>query len=343
MEAGTMGDVKPVLKVVGGKAAAVGRTPLEAAYEHFRLDRMGNRASTNTLEHYDAMTRPFLAWTVEEGIRRFEELRVDRLGHYRAPVATRETRFGRPVEGRSVLDSHKALMTFFRWASEEGYEVDGKILGLKRPKVPEKEPTVCHVNDLRAILAARNKALPSEEQAVRILVGAGVRASELCGLAVVGPDGLPDPMTDSLTRGRVELRVRWYAGAKGQKSRRVPISPKLAAAVKRYEARQRPDTGYPNLLINRLGRPYDRFGIDDIMDRLQARVGFRVHAHGFRHTFATVVTKLGWNLEHLRAAVRGGAARPPTGVGSPLLRRETLDGEPHRRRVGGLACGPRSD
>jgi hypothetical protein len=76
MEAGTMGDVKPVLKVVGGKAAAVGRTPLEAAYEHFRLDRIGNRAAPNTLEHYDAMTRPFLAWTVEEGIRRFEELRV---------------------------------------------------------------------------------------------------------------------------------------------------------------------------------------------------------------------------------------------------------------------------
>jgi integrase len=262
-------------------------------------------------------------------------------------VATRETRFGRPLEGRSVLDSHKAPMTFVRWASEEGYEVDGKILGLKRPKVPEKEPTVFHINELRAILAACNKALPTEEgfevdgkilglkrpkvpekeptvfhinelrailaacnkalpteeQAVRILVGAGVRASELCGLAVVGPDGLPDLMTDSLTRGRVELRVRWNAGAKGQKSRRVPISPKLAAAIKRYEARQRPDASYPNLLINRLGRPYDRFGIDDIMDRLQTRVGFRVHAHGFRHTFATVTTKLGWNLEHLRAAM----------------------------------------
>jgi hypothetical protein len=52
--------------------------------------------------HYDAMTRPFLAWTVEEGIRRFEELRVGRLRHYRALVATRQTRLGRPLEGRSV-------------------------------------------------------------------------------------------------------------------------------------------------------------------------------------------------------------------------------------------------
>jgi len=46
-----MGDVKPVLKVVEGRAPAAGKTPLEAAYEHFRLDRMGNRASTNTLGH----------------------------------------------------------------------------------------------------------------------------------------------------------------------------------------------------------------------------------------------------------------------------------------------------
>ena len=31
-----MGDVRPVLKVVEGKAPAGGKTPLEAAYEHFR-------------------------------------------------------------------------------------------------------------------------------------------------------------------------------------------------------------------------------------------------------------------------------------------------------------------
>jgi hypothetical protein len=75
-----MNRVKPALKVVDGKPSA-GKTPLEAAYEHFRLDRMGNRASPNTLAHYDAMLRPFLAWAIEEGVRRFEDLGVERLGH----------------------------------------------------------------------------------------------------------------------------------------------------------------------------------------------------------------------------------------------------------------------
>jgi integrase len=40
-----------------------------------------------------------------------------------------------------------------------------------------------------------------------------------------------------------------------------------------------------------------------MMDRLERSDGFRVHAHGFRHTFSTVATKLGWNFEHLRAAM----------------------------------------
>jgi len=108
---------------------------------------------------------------------------------------------------------------------------------------------------------------------------------------------------DTTDRGRVELRVRWDAGAKGKKSRRVPITPKLAAAIKRYEAPQRPEAKNGALLVNQLGRQYKRYGIDAIMDWLERRVGFRVHAHGLGHTFATVATQLGWNFERLRAAM----------------------------------------
>ena len=122
--------------------------------------------------------------------------------------------------------------------------------------MPDKEPTGYHVAQLRNVLAACNPAIPTEDMVIRILVGSGLRREELCGLAVVGPDGLSDVMTDSLGTGRVELRVRWNAGAKGRKSRRVPVAPKLAVAIKRYEARQRRDTDLPQLLINEAGRPY---------------------------------------------------------------------------------------
>lgn len=181
------------VRVIQGTAARSRQSAIEAAYDHFRVDRQGNLVSANTLDHYHYLVSPFFDWLreVRPDVERFEDLDVNVVRDYRL----------------------------------------------------------------------------------------------------------------ALTSGRVELRVRWDAGAKGWKSRRVPITPSLASAIKRYQARHRRPTDVSTLLISERGSPYTRFGIDDMMDRLEARVRFRVHAHGFRHTFATVATKLGWNFEHLRAAM----------------------------------------
>jgi integrase len=296
----------PQVTVLSGGAAPASppRTQLRVAYEHFRLERQGDLVSEKTLETYETHVEPFLSWVDDEcGVRRFSDLDIGTVRSYRAREATRIGKHGRQLRPHTVLDSHKTLLTFLRWCRTEGYEFDPRILELKRPKVPKPEADVYHMSQLKAVLAACNRRVPQEELAVRILVGSGVRASELCGLALVGPDGLSDVMTDSLARGRVELRVRWDGGAKGKKSRRVPITPRLAGAIKGYEGRHRREVRHGELLINEHGHPYKRYGIDAIMDRLQRRVGFRVHAHAFRHTFATVATKLGWNFEHLRAAM----------------------------------------
>ncbi len=58
-------------------------------------------------------------------------------------------------------------------------------------------------------------ALPSEELAVGILVGSGVRISELSGLSLLAADGLSDLMLDSLSRGRAELRENLSLGQDG--------------------------------------------------------------------------------------------------------------------------------
>ena len=57
---------------------------------------------------------------------------------------------------------------------------------------------------------------------------------ELSGIAIQGPDGLPDLMLDSFDRGVVELRIRGDAGAKGRRARRVPIVMKLGAEMGRH-------------------------------------------------------------------------------------------------------------
>lgn len=293
------------VRVLQGAAPGRRRTPLEDAYDQFRLERQGNRLSPRTLASYDYHVDGFFGWLRDEHpqIRQFKDLTVDVMRAYRAEIATRDSHRGRPLSAETLQDSHASIRVFLRWADSEGYKVDARLLKLPRVKVPAKEPTVYHISQLRQILAVCNNDFPQQDLVVRILVGSGVRISELCGIAVEGPDGLPDLMLDSVERGRVELRVRWDGGAKGKKSRRVPITPKLAAAVKRYQAKHRPEVDLPELLISARGTPYDKAGIDTMLDRLQVKAGFRIHAHAFRHTFATVACQMGWNFERLRAAM----------------------------------------
>lgn len=279
------------------------RTQLQDAYELFRLERQGNLVTKRTLEFYDLRIGEFFAWLRREapGLGRIDDVDVNHLRGFRAHMAARPRPDGKPLQPETLHASHRALHTLFAWAERDGYTVDRRLLRLPAPRHPRKEATLYHLTQLRTILGACRR--PEETIAVRILVGSGVRISELSGLAVQAPDGLPDLMLDSMERGRPELRICWDAGAKGRKARRVPITPQLALAIKRYIARDRIRGHTDALLVNAYGRAYRKYGVDAMMDRLQERVGFRVHAHGFRHTFATVATQMGWNLERLRAAM----------------------------------------
>ncbi len=211
---------------------------IEAAYQHFRLDKQGSLVSPKTLRHYEWTIRPFLRWLDDEHqqVARFEQLGVDLVREYRVWVAERPTNRGRLPEPATLNDLHRLLMTFLRWAEDEGYAVDPRMRRLKAPRVPLKEATVFHIAQLREVLAACNAERAQEELIIRMLVGSGVRAAELCGLAVRAPDGLSDLMLDSLDRGRVELRVRWTPAPRAR-SRAVyrshPSSPRRSSATRR--------------------------------------------------------------------------------------------------------------
>ncbi|MDR0360675.1 MAG: hypothetical protein LBJ87_14585 [bacterium] len=110
-----MPGTKPALTVVAGGGRGVDtEVGSGGRIRALRLNLLGNRVSENTARHYDYMVWPFLAWAAQERLRRFEELPVERVRHHRAEVASRTTKRGRQREGRTVLESHKALMTFFR-------------------------------------------------------------------------------------------------------------------------------------------------------------------------------------------------------------------------------------
>src|SRR5437879_2194340 len=118
--------MQPGMRVLQGRAEPRARSGVEAAYDHFRLERQGDLASPATLEHYDYMVEPFLRWLKAEHpeVRRVDDLHVSMLRAYRASLAAGRRRDGKPLSPRTIFDSHRVLLTFFRWARAEGYSVD---------------------------------------------------------------------------------------------------------------------------------------------------------------------------------------------------------------------------
>ena len=78
-----------------------------------------------------------------------------------------------------------------RWARRKGYAVDARILELTAPRVPDKEPTVYHISQVRKILAAYNPWVPTEDLVVCILVGSGLRREERAVLPLLDLMGSP--------------------------------------------------------------------------------------------------------------------------------------------------------
>src|SRR5262249_60219226 len=79
--------------------------------------------------------------------------------------------------------------------------------------------------------------------AVKVLLGTGMRLSELCGLIV------EDFEDDSVS---AFLKVRH---GKGAKFRRVPVTSRLRRELVRYLNRWRPASRHPNLLLRADGEP----------------------------------------------------------------------------------------
>jgi integrase len=236
---------------------------------------------------------PLTTWLAERGVVSFDDLTPTLLREYRLDLADRPTIHGRARQPDSLLTSHKAVKSFMRWAANEQYTVDARLLTLRRPKVAMKDVEILHVSQVKEVLRACNPKRPQEALMVRTIVGSGARAAEAVGLAHPGPDGLSDIVTNSIESGRADLRIRWNAGAKGRRTRRVPITSKLAVMLRKHKERS-PATSYNEIFLSPYQRPYSPDGVQQLFDRLRARVGYRIYAHLLRHTWATAAIQRTW-------------------------------------------------
>ena len=245
--------------------------------------------------------KPFISWLAQTypEVEGFDTLTANHLRAFRAYQQGREKRNGGKLAAQSHVANHKAIRSFLNWGRDNNPDVlfDPTMFRLKKPRTPDKEATVYDIAQLKRILEVCGN--DTERMVVRLAVGAGLRLSEIAGLSMTGPDGQSNLMTDPV-EDRYLLRVLWDAGAKGKKTRLVPIPVKLAALIRKYVAT---NTRGGTLIVSRVRHPMSADGLKSLMRRLEKRVGFRVHAHAFRHTYATVSTQQDVNLDKLRVSM----------------------------------------
>ena len=192
----------------------------------------------------------------------------------------------RGLSDDSVRGAFLSLKCMCNWAAREGYRVDAGLVRVRTPRVSEKELITYSDPQQDAILAAAPVGWP--KLTVRILLRTGIRISELCDMVV-----------DDFEDGGESAFLKIQRG-KGAKFRRVPVSLRLRRDVIRWINHERPDSRHQRLLATRDGEAVSVETVTRMLSRLSDRVGVRVHAHRFRHTFATDYLHNGGDMERLR-------------------------------------------
>ena len=273
-------DVDDETEVVGSRQAASDgqrEARLEPLVREWLLDLQVLGRSPKTIDWYRKHMRGYLQ---ERPARTLDQLTAAELKVYLAGIQARG------LAENTVHGAFQTIKAFANWAVREGYRVDTALLRVRAPRVAVKEMETYSNAQLETLL----RTVPAgwSALAAQILLGTGMRLGELCALELEDLEDDGEAMFLKVRRG------------KGAKFRRVPVSHRLRRELLRYVNRLRPDSQGQQLLVLRDGRPVDVECVSVLFQRLRHRVGFRVHAHKFRHTFATEYLRNGGEIERLR-------------------------------------------
>ena len=194
------------------------------------------------------------------------------------------------LSAASIRRSTSAVRTYCGFLLGEGLIRDDPSEQLETPSQWRNLPDTLSVAEVEALLAAPGQDQPlawRDRALLELAYGAGLRVSELCGLA----------MTDLVLQ---EQLVRVFG--KGSKERLVPLGRGVIGVVSVYLHQLRPEidrgASKGRVLLNARGEPLSRVGAWGIVKRAAkaAGIGKTVTPHTLRHSFATHLLEGGADL-----------------------------------------------
>ncbi len=153
---------------------------------------------------------------------------------------------------------------------DEGFIEEMKALYSKRHLPPKR--LVVDETGIASLLDVCETT--QEHLMVLLLMNTGLRASEAC----------------SLRWGDIDMESGWLVVrlGKGNKTRKVGISSRLLEALQAHKAEAPGGGEHQHLLLNRKGKPMDRSGLYQRLQRLGELAGVTVSPHALRRAFVTI-------------------------------------------------------
>lgn len=210
------------------------------------------------------------------------------------------------VSKKTIKNYHTGLAALWTWAVKSRILPENIVRQVTVAKPEQRDIIPLTEQDIRALLNAlmyshtyarpgkrpcRHKLTYADrnQAIILLLLDTGLRASELCELRIRDVD---------LRNKNKSIHI---IGGKGDKDRRIPISPRTAQAVWKYLA-SRPDDRVDDYLILTAGRnQMDRLQLLKLLYASAKRASIPdVHPHRFRHTFAINYLRNGGDIYTLQ-------------------------------------------
>lgn len=255
------------------------------AYGLFCHDR-AVYCSAATLKKYQGDLTLFFSFLEERTSQAPEDLSFPAFNIYQEYILYMRKRNVRPVTIRSYCRSVRA---FLKWCYDFDYCPDYlKRVQLPkddaRPKLPLYQDEVKRIDacfDVNTLAGLRNYCI------IHLMLDCGLRTQEVAGLC--------------LEHVLKERNVLQLLDSKGNKSRMTLIPDFLLETLSDYCSIAGIQHGRLFHSLKARGEPLTGNGIKQLCQQLKKASGIpRVHAHLFRHTFATSYLLGGGNLEFLR-------------------------------------------
>jgi integrase/recombinase XerC/integrase/recombinase XerD len=254
---------------------------LSQALEAFILEQRLRGNTEKTIRSYRGFLTRFFAWLAENGVATVRETTLQHVQQYQLFIDSKPAERGsrKTLSKKSVQTYMRHIKVFLTFCYEEGFHPEPLHHKIKLPKAERPIIEILTDEEIAAILATfagtenelRNRAL------IFMLLDCGLRLSEIVGI----------------TRQNINYEKGYIlVTGKGRKGRIVPIGESVIFAMKEY----RQFCGFADtapaaadaFFLTRTATPITAGCLSSLMGRLKKRTGIkRIHAHLFRHTFAT--------------------------------------------------------